>query len=39
MAIQTRNLWLVQQLPGNTNLKTSTIYLDLVGDEARVEEI
>lgn len=33
MAMQTRNPRLVQKLLGHTNLETTAIYMDLVGDE------
>ena len=36
---QTRNPRLVQKLLGHTNLETTAIYMDLVGDEARAEVI
>ena len=39
MAMQTRNPRLVQKLLGHTNLETTAIYMDLVGDEARAEVI
>jgi len=37
MATQTRNPRLVQKLLGHTNLETTAIYMDLVGEEARAE--
>jgi len=37
MAMQTRNPRLVQKLLGNSNIETTAIYMDLVGDEARAE--
>lgn len=37
MAMQTRNPRLVQKLLGHSNLETTAIYMDLVGDEARTE--
>ncbi len=39
MAMQTRNPRLVQKLLGHSNLETTAIYMDLVGDEARAEVI
>ena len=39
MAMQTRNPRLVQKLLGHSNLETTAIYMDLVGDEARSEVI
>ena len=39
MAMQTLNPGLVQKLLGHTNLETTAIYMDLVGDEARAEVI
>ena len=39
MAIQTRNPRLVQKLLGHSNLETTAIYMDLVGDEARAEVV
>ena len=39
MAMQTRNPRLVQKLLGHTNLETTAIYMDLVGDEARAEVV
>ncbi|WP_447970321.1 tyrosine-type recombinase/integrase [Nitrospira sp. M1] len=37
MATQTRNPRLVQKLLGYTNLETTAIYMDLVGEEVRAE--
>jgi site-specific recombinase XerD len=39
MAMQTRNPRLVQKLLGHSNLETTAIYMDLVGDEARAEVV
>jgi site-specific recombinase XerD len=39
MAMQTRNPRLVQKLLGHSNLETTAIYMELVGDEARAEVI
>lgn len=39
MAMQTRYPRLVQKLLGHSNLETTAIYMDLVGDEARAEVI
>jgi integrase/recombinase XerD len=39
MAMQTRNPRLVQKLLGHSNLETTAIYMDLVGDEARSEVV
>ena len=37
MAMQARNPSLVQKLLGHSNLETTAIYMDLVGDETRAE--
>jgi len=37
MAMQTRNPRLVQKLLGHSNLETTAIYMDTVGDGARAE--
>jgi integrase len=39
MAMQTRNPRLVQKLLGHSNLETTAIYMDLVGEEARAEVV
>jgi len=39
MATQTRNPRLVQKLLRHTNLETTAIYMDLVGEEARAEAL
>lgn len=39
MAIQTRNPRLVQKLLGHSNLETTAIYMDLIGDEARADVV
>ncbi len=39
MAMQTRNPRLIQKLLGHSNLETTTISMDLVGDEARAEVV
>lgn len=39
MAMQTRNPRLVQKLLGHSNLETTAIYMNLIGDEARAEVV
>jgi len=39
MAQKTRNPRLIQKLLGHTQLETTAIYMDLVGEEARAEVV